>query len=132
MTQEDFTESVLDYCEIDEQIKSLNKQKNDLKDKICAFMDEEGIDKVVVSGYSLSRSVSHRTTVDEDKLLSVVKGWYVKDTDGLIKTKEYVDTDVLEDLTYKGLVTPTELKELETCRNVTEVVTLRPSKRKGG
>lgn len=132
MTQEDFNENVFDYCELDEQIKSLTKQKNELKDKICAYMDEEGVDKAVVSGYSLTKSVSHRTTVDEDRLLVVVKGWHVKDTDGLIKTKEYVDTDVLEDLTYKGLVTPTELKGLEACRKVTEVVTLRPSKRNGG
>ena len=132
MTQEDFNESVLDYCEIDEQIKSLNKQKNDLKDKICAYMDEEGIDKTVVSGYSLTRSVSHRTTVDEDKLLKVVKGWSVRNTVGLIKTKEYVDTDVLEDLTYNGHIPPSELKELDVCRQVTEVVTLRPTKRKGG
>lgn len=132
MTQEDFNETVFDYCEIDEQIKTLTKQKNALKDKICAYMDEGGIDKAVVQGYSLTRSVSQRTTVDEDKLVTVVKGWHIKGTDGLIKTKEYIDTDVLEDLTYKGLVTPTELKELETCRKVTEVVTLRPSKRKGG
>lgn len=129
MTQEDFNENVFDYCEIDEQIKTLTKQKNVLKDKICAYMDEEGIDKAVVQGYSLTRSVSQRTTVDEDKLVTVVKGWHLSGTDGLIKTKEYVDTDVLEALTYKGLVTPTELKGLETCRKVTEVVTLRPSKK---
>ena len=132
MTQEDFNESVLNYCTIDEQIKALTKQKNELKDKVCAYMDEMGIDKVQVPSYTLTRSVSQRTTVDEDMLLTVVKGWHVNDTEGLIKTKEYVDTDVLEDLTYKGIVTPTELKGLEACRKVTEVVTLRPSKRKGG
>ena len=130
MTQEDFLDSVSDYCEIDEQIKALTKQKNDLKDKICAYMDEEDISSATADGYSLTKSVSQRTTVNEDQLLSVVKGWHIKGVDGLIKTKEYVDTDVLEDLTYKGIVTPTELKGLETCRKVTEVVTLRPSKKK--
>ena len=129
MTPEDFKESVFDYCDIDEQIKSLTKQKNALKDKICVYMDENGIDKAAVDGYTLTRSVSQRTTVDEDKLVTVVKGWHLSGIDGLIKTKEYVDTDVLEDLTYKGLVTPTELKGLEMCRKVTEVVTLRPSKK---
>lgn len=130
MTQEEFLDNVFDYCEIDEQIKALTKQKNDLKDKICSYMDEEGIEQASSNGYSLTRSVSHRTTVNEDQLLSVVKGWHIKGVDGLIKTKEYVDTDVLEDLTYKGIVTPTELKGLETCRKVTEVVSLRPTKKK--
>ena len=130
MTQEDFNKNVSTYCEIDEQIKSLTKQKDALKNQICAHMDEEGIDKVTVPGYSLSRSVSHRTTVDENMMLSVVKKWHVSDTEGLIKTREYVDTNVLEDLTYKGVVTPDELRQLEFCRKVSEVVSLRTTKKK--
>lgn len=131
MNTEDLNECILDYIDIDEQIKSLTKQKEILKNKLCAYMDEERVDKVTANTYSISRSVSHRTTVDEGKMVSIVKSWG-SGVSGLIKTREYVDTDVLEDVAYKGLITPTELKQLDSCRKVTEVTTLRTSKRKGG
>ena len=131
MEAEDYRELVGDYCELDEQIKELSKQKDKLKDMICVHMDIDGIDKISTPQFTLSRSVSHRTKVDEDKMVDIVKGWYINEP-CLIKTKEYVDTDVLEDLAYNGVITPNQLKELDKCRKVTEFVTLRPTKRKGG
>ena len=131
MNTEDLNECILDYIDIDEQIKSLTKQKEVLKNKLCVYMDEEGLDKVTTKTYSISRSVSHRTTVDEAKMVSIVKGWE-SSVSGLIKTKEYVDTDMLEDVAYRGLIPSRELKQLDSCRKVTEVTTLRTSKRKGG
>jgi hypothetical protein len=50
---------------------------------------------------------------------------------GLIKTREYVDYDVLEKLLYNQKITPYGLKKIEDCREVKEVVTLRITKSKG-
>lgn len=131
MTEKTFIENVTEYCDIDAEIKRLTKEKDRLKDSITAYMDEHDLDSQTVEDWRLVKSVSQRTTVNEDKMLSIVKGWGV-DSDELVKSKEYVDTDVLEDLTYKGVISPTQLKELDTCRTVKEVVSLRPSPRKGG
>lgn len=129
MTEKTFIENVTEYCDIDAEIKRLTKARDALRDSITAYMDEHDLDSQSTEDWRLVKSVSHRTTVNEDKMLSIVKGWGV-DSAGLIKSKEYVDTDTLEDLTYKGVISPTQLKELEPCRTVKEVVTLRPSQRK--
>ena len=130
MNEQVFNDKVASYCELDETIKEMTKQRDRLRDEICAYMDENDVDKCSVDGYTLTRSISHRTTVNEDMMLTIIKGWDTISND-VIKTKEYVDTDVLADMTYNGLVSPTQLKELEPCRKVKEVVTLRPTK-KGG
>lgn len=131
MNEESFKVLVEQYCTLDVQEKELAKQKSQLRDTICAYMEENQMNKAVIDGYSLSYSVTSRTTVNQDRLVDIVKGWNCSE-DGLIKTREYVDEDVLESVVYNGLVTDDQVRELDKCRSVKEVKTLRPNRRKGG
>lgn len=122
-----FKDSVSTYCELSAKIKELEKQQAQLKDEICAYMEDNNLSKQVVDGYSLSYKVQHRTKVNDDKMLAIVKGWGTVSND-IVKTKEYVDEDKLESAVYNGYVSPAQLKELDACRTVTYVPVLRPTK----
>ena len=128
MNEQTFITKVTEYCELDAQIKELEKQKTALKADICGYMDENRLSNQEVEGWKLVMSVSERTTVNEDKLLMTVKGWNVSDNE-LIKTREYVDTDRLENLVYNGAISQAQLQELDSCRTVKETVALRTYKR---
>lgn len=82
-----------------------------------------------VGGYKAVKSVQKRETINEDKLLEVMKRHrLMAEAHGIIKTKEYVDVDALEMVMYKGLIDKKILMEIDKCRQTKEVVTLRISK----
>ena len=69
-------------------------------------------------------------TLNEDKLLEIAKKHALNN---LIKTKEYVDTDILEDLMYKGQI-PDDIKaEIAECIQVktTPTLTVKALTKKG-
>ena len=69
-------------------------------------------------------SVQNRDTFNEDKLIEKLKSL---NAEAAIKTKEYVDMDVLEDLIYNGKL---DASELTPCKITKQVVTLKVSERK--
>lgn len=125
---------------LDELIPAYAENKAILDDykKICdtenkqikELMDEGSYE---ANGYKATKSIQVRESMNEDKLLDVLKDLddnYAIDCYGtnLIKTKEYVDMDVLESLIYKGKLSNEVLMEIDKCRESKEVVTLRISK----
>ena len=109
---------------------ALNKSELDSYKKIC---DEEnaqikkqmldlGTDEYTVGGYTAKRTVSTRESINEDKLMMVLLKHDIK---GVIKTKDYVDMDALENYLYNNEMTSSLAADLESCKTVTEVVTLR-------
>lgn len=122
---------------LDELIPAYAQNKNELDSykKICESensqikekMVEIGQDEYSAGGYKAKRIVSERVSMNEDKLLAVMKKHYLVQ---VIKTREYVDMDALENYLYhideednKEL-----LAEIDKCREVKEVVQLRISK----
>ena len=77
------------------------------------------------SGLIAKISVQKRESFIEEALLQKIKELKVP---GIIKTKEYVDIDLLEDAIYNEKL---DASELTTCRKIQEVVTLKVSKKKG-
>ena len=84
-----------------------------------------------VGGYVATKVIQKRDSIDEDKLLEVMKKHrLMAEAHGIIKTKEYVDVEALEMVMYKGLIDKKILMEIDKCRSTKEVVTLRISKSK--
>ena len=119
-------ELTAEYDEINIKLKSLEAKQKALNSVIKSTMTDFGVTKYV-SKNNVSLSISSRPNVsfDEDKLLALCK---TINRDGLVKTKEYVDMNVLESCCYndKKLV-----EDLKTCQIVKpDIVTLKCTQKK--
>ena len=112
---------------------ALNKSELDAYKKLCEKENAEikeameilGKDTVEVGTYIAKRIVQKRENVNEEILLNVA---HFYDLGNIIKTKEYIDFDALEDAIYKGDIPNEVLLEMDKAREVKEVVTLKISK----
>lgn len=115
---------------------ALNKNELDGYKKICdaenaeikALMTELELDKASTEDYTATLSIQHRETMDEDKLLEVLRDAGYADI--VIRTKEYVDMDLLESAIYHDMIDKETLFAMQRCKEVKEVQTLKISKRK--
>ena len=117
-----------------------HKATLDEYDKICKsenaeikeIMAEEGIDSMSAGGYKVTYTVTEKQTMNEAKLLDVLHKHFGNGPDvyGIMKLKEYVDTDALENAIYKGDIPKEVLIEMDNCREKKQVPTLRISKAK--
>ena len=106
---------------------AFNKNEMDSYKKICdrdnaiikSLMQEEKLDEWNTNTHTAKISVSQRQTINEDKLLDVIK---TMDRIDLIKTKEYVDMDLLEKALYNGEI---DAGDIDSCMTIKEVVTLK-------
>ena len=104
------------------------KQNSQIKEMM---LDNELSEFKTENGYVAKCTVTERDTVDEDLL--VLKLQSVKDKyPGLIKKKDYVDMDELENLIYQNSLDDETMKLVEDCITTKEVVQLRISKAKKG
>ncbi len=127
---------VVDERTLDELIKSyyLNKAELDGYDKICkeenakikSKMDEIKQDTYAVDDLTAKITIQRRESFNEAKLLEVVK----KHNIDCIRTKEYVDMDALESVIFSGVISKEALLELNSCKEVKEVQTLKITKKK--
>ena len=107
---------------LDDYKKICDTENKQIKD----IMDEGSYE---AGGYKATKSVQVRESMNEDKLLDVMKQHYaIHQKFGIIKTKEYIDMDALESAIYKGQIDKDTLLEIDKCRESKEVVTLRISK----
>ena len=111
------------YAENKSMLDDYKKICDEENKKIKELMEEGSYE---TGGYKATKSVQVRETMNEDKLLDVLRHY----TFGaeVIKSKPYVDMDVLESLIYKGKLSKEVLMEIDKCRESKEVVTLRISK----
>ena len=112
------------YAENKSMLDDYKKICDDENKQIKELMEEGSYE---AGGWKATKTISTRETMNEEKLLAVVKnnGYYLSD---IIKTKEYIDMDKLEALLYKGNISKEVLMEIDKCRESKEVVTLRISK----
>ena len=99
---------------LEKELKSINsrmKELMQLKDQTEAHC-ELGVVKYVVQ---------HRSSFDEEKALSILKS---TGNTICIKTKEYIDMEILEKEMYNERISGDAMKELKGCNKVKEVVTL--------
>lgn len=127
---------VVDERTLDELIKSyyLNKAELDGYDKICkeenakikSKMDKIKQDTYAVDDLTAKITIQRRESFNEAKLLEVVK----KHDIDCIRIKEYVDMDALESVIFSGAISKEALLELNSCKEVKEVQTLKITKKK--
>ena len=130
-------EAVNEVLTLDELIPlyAENKADLDVYDKLCKsqnalikqHMEELGETEHTAGGYVVKYSVSQRESINEDRLLDILKKHNVP---GVIKTKEYVDMDALESYLYNTELSDDLAADMDSCREIKEVVQLRFSKEK--
>lgn len=115
---------------------ALNKNELDSYKKICdrenaeikALMTELELDKAMTDDYVATLTIQSRETMDEDMLLEVLINCGYKDL--VVRTKEYVDMDLLENAIYNEKIDKETLLQMNNCKSVKEVPTLKVTKRK--
>ena len=108
-------------------IYKLNKTELDSYKKLCdnhnaqikSLMVEYNLKEVSQDGIKVTCTTSKREEFIEEALISKLKELKVK---GVIKKKEYVDMDALENAIYNGDINAADLASCQSCK---EVVTLR-------
>lgn len=114
---------------------AMNKAEADNYKKICdrenaqikAVMADFAIQQYEAGGYKATYSVSTRESMNEDKLLAIAHQYGIPE---IVKTKEYIDFDALENAIYNNRISDEVLMEMDKAKEVKEVVTLRVTKKK--
>ena len=116
------------YGEQNTECNALKKVVADLNTKI-----KEAIHKAKqenkdlnIRGWKCSLTVEEKKEMNEDKLLEFCKEHNLK----CVKTKEYVDGDLLEKLIYSGKISEELLVEMDKCNDIKTKETLRCVKEK--
>lgn len=110
-----------------------NKSELDSYKKICdkenaqikEIMRDLVLSNYTAGGYKASYTVQHRESMNEDVLLEIAHHYGIPE---IVKTKEYIDFDALENAIYNGKISQDILVEMDKAKEVKEVVTLRVSK----
>jgi len=115
---------------LDDMDKVCKKENTRIKE-LMKFYQKDSMES---EGWKVSYSVSERTSMNEDKLLEILKEDWISRNGSIecpyIKTKEYVDMDLLEDALYKDEVPKDVILKMKTCEESKQVETLRISKMK--
>lgn len=122
-------ELIPQYGEQNTQCNALKKVVADLNAKIKkAIHDAKQENKdIEIEGWKCSLTVEDKKTLNEDKLLEFAK----KHNLDVIRTKEYVDPDLLEKLIYSGKLSNKLVAEMDKCNDIKVSETLRCTRVKG-
>ena len=114
---------------------AMNKTEADAYKKLCdkenaqikALMADLDNPVYEAGGYKATYSVSTRESMNEEMLLEIAHQHGIPE---IVKTKEYIDFDALENAIYNGKISQDILLEMDKAKEVKEVVTLRVTKTK--
>lgn len=110
---------------------TLKKKIENNNTSIKALFEMLGEDAITLdNGVTVCYGITHKESIDEEKLIEVLKV-HAPDTE-CIKTKEYIDTDVLENEMYHDKFSEDAMKAMADCHNVKEIPTLTIKKAKKG
>lgn len=126
-------ELIEQYGDHNADFGSLKKICDAEKSQIKDLMSSAGLKEKTVGQWKVSYIVSERESLDEEKLLKIlIRDWTKRYDDTTpcpyIKTKQYIDMDILESVLYAGEIPNDVLVKMDECRNVTEVITLKCNK----
>lgn len=127
--EKEINEAVIQYFDDKQSEKELKESISIGNELIKNYMASINSKSKMFGDYKVTVSVQDRSTFNEAKLLQFL--WSIDNLpEGLIKTKEYVDMDVLENAIYKGLISSEQLAEMQKCKDIKESVSLRVTKPK--
>lgn len=119
----------LNKSEVDDLKKVCDKQNAEIK----KLMSSNELPKWEVGDYTATYTVRASRTTDEDKMLEILKADWIKQNGSMecpyIKTKEYLDTDALEDAIFRGELSKELLADLNSCSTIKSVPTLTVKKK---
>ena len=102
--------------------------------EIKQIMEKDGLTEYTSDEYTVKKSVSVSESMNEEEMLKVLKADWAKRYGSMecpyIKTKQYVDMDVLESVLYAGELPQETVVALDKCRITKETVKLTLSKSK--
>lgn len=114
------------YGENNTEYNSLKKIVAEESAEIKELLKAKKLDEKTVDGWTAKVTVKRSESFNENKLLAVVKELGLQEQ--LVKTKEYVDTDALEELIYNGTITQDMLLRIAYAKEVKETRALTVKK----
>lgn len=120
--EERLTELLPIYHKQKSEMDSIKKVVDKENAEIKTLMRESNLPEFVAGDIKATCSMSERRNFIEEALIEKLKDMKVR---GIVKKKEYVDMDALENAIYHGKV---DAAALASCQTIKEVVTLRVSK----
>ena len=126
MDNEKLTTLINTFAENKENMNHLKSICDSQNAEIKEMMSAENINKFQTDDYIASYFVKPNVKVNEEKMLMVL---LQENADtfrklGIIKSKEYVDSDALENAIYNSLIDKELLAKLQDCSTTTEIPTL--------
>lgn len=129
--------------ELDKLVPQYGKHKDESGElkKLCdlenaqikEIMSNEKLKKHSAGGYTVTYIESNKTTVNEEKLLALLKSKLskkqLKDLK-LIKTVEQVDENALENAIYNSLIPEELVTEMSNCEEKSVITSIRITKNK--
>lgn len=111
-----------------------NKREKDSYEKLCAaenaqiksIMQNYVVQHYEAGGYKAVYTIQRRESVDEEMLLDILKR--NGECEGIIKTKEYIDFDALENAIYHDRIPEDILAQMAEATEVKEIPTLKITK----
>lgn len=129
MTEQELKQLASEYVSAKKEFDTLKKKTDNLNQSLKANMELSNLDGIELDdGSKVCLGITKRESLDEEKLLVQLKK-YAPETD-CIKTKEYIDMDILENEIYHEKLSPEALAAMDGCRNVKEIPTLTIKKAK--
>ena len=119
-------ELIPEYFSVKEEMDSCKKLCDEMNADIKAKMTD--VSSYTTNGYTAKITIQKRESFNEGKLLETLKNIGATDA---IKTKEYVDMDVLESLIFNNVIPAENLPKIGDCKEVKEVTVLKVTKAKG-
>ena len=120
------------YGSLDFELKNIKKKADDFKERIKTIVKSLGVKTYRAEDYEITYTEAERVSFKEDKLLirlkEIVANKNLKEFEGLIKTKEYVDMDVLENLLYHNKFDEAEISSISSCQEIKNIPTLKVKK----
>lgn len=128
--QENFEKVIERYAEEKQQMKLLEESTKEKNVFIKNKMQELDTDLYQTNKYKVSIQHSNRISMDEEKVISIIKENIPEDKrNGVIKTKEYIDFDILETLIYNGIIAAEKLEPAQIVK-ITDSLFVKPVKTK--
>lgn len=120
------------YAENKREMESYKKLCDEQNAQIKDIMKDIKDGTYITGGYKAMRIVSEKETMNEDMLISLFTSVpafvAIADSYDIVKTKPYIDFDVLEKIMYDGVLSDEQIVELGKATSVKEVVSLRITK----
>lgn len=118
-----------EYVSVKAEADKYKKLSDNLNDNIKRGMELLGKEEVeLADGSRVCYGITKRESIDEEKLIAQLHK-YAPDTQ-CIKTKEYIDMEVLENELYKGDFSQDAMTAMDKCRIIKEIPTLNIRKSK--